>query len=279
MAKIISGIGEDIKYSPGVIYDLGAIDNGTRIPFYVGETSNAEQRLAEHQRSGRAADQHSTVVYQTIKELDNAGIEWTMEILAEYGSEGPTDLEDEWIMNHLVAGIKLANMKKGNANWMTERQTAAADMRTRNITSYRQYRKVITQEDLDKKHAEWLREQAAANEYEQTRKKIMADIAAAQLETIARKKKEDELKEQRRLAAEARWAADAPAREARLKKQAEILEEREKNDQRRREIELMEIRALNEKNKINKQSRKAAAWEKEYHANLLKTGLFEEVKK
>jgi len=187
MAKIISDIGEDIKYAPGVIYDLGAIDNGTRIPFYVGETSNAEQRLTEHRRAGRriGADPDSTIVYQTINGLDNAGIEWTMEILARYGTEGPTDLEDEWIMNHLVAGIKLANMKKGNANWMTERQTAAADMRSRNITSYRQYRKVITQEDLDKKHAEWLREQELVDLREQNRKRMMAEVAAEQAKKMA----------------------------------------------------------------------------------------------
>jgi len=266
MAKIISGIGEDIKYAPGVIYDLGAIDNGTRIPFYVGETSNAEQRLTEHQRAGRAADQHSTVVYQTIKELDNAGIEWTMEVLAEYGSEGPTDLEDEWIMNHLVAGIKLANMKKGNANWMTERQTAASDMRSRNITSYRQYRKVITQEDLDKKHAEWLREQELVDLREQNRKRMMAEVAAEQAKKMDEWRAKQEAKEQKRLEAEARWIADAPYREARLREETEQLIQREQIS-RDRKIEYMYAQ------------RKAAAGSVEHHANLLKTGLFEETKK
>ena len=262
MAKIISGIGEDIKYAPGVIYDLGAIDNGNRIPFYVGETSNAEQRLTEHQRAGRAADQHSTVVYQTIKELDNAGIEWTMEVLAEYGSEGPTDLEDEWIMNHLVAGIKLANMKKGNANWMTESQTAAADMRNRNITSYRQYRKVITQEDLDKKHAEWLREQELVDLREQNRKRMMAEVAAEQAKKMDEWRAKQKAKEQKQLEAEAKWIADAPARANRLWAEAERLKEKEKELARQKEIDK------------NYQQRKAAAWSKEHHANLLKTGLF-----
>jgi len=266
MAKIISGIGEDIKYAPGVIYDLGALGNGIRVPFYVGETSNADKRLAEHRRAGRDANDDSTKVYQTIKDLDNAGIEWDMKVLAEYGEEGPTDLEDEWIMNHLYAKIKLRNMKKGNANWEAERVAAAADMRKRKITSYRQYKKIITQEELDKKHAEWIREQEILDLREQNCKKMMAEVAAAQAVKIAKMEEEKKLKEQKRLEAQARWIADAPYREARLREETEQLIQREQMS-RDRKIEYMYAQ------------RKAAAGSVEHHANLFKSGLFEEAKK
>jgi hypothetical protein len=65
---------------------------------------------------------------------------------------------DEHIMMLLRQGTILTNEKKGNASWMADRQREAADMVHRNITSYKQYREVITQEQANAKHAEWLAE-------------------------------------------------------------------------------------------------------------------------
>mgnify|MGYP006280690039 CR=1 FL=1 len=163
MAKIIRDeSGNVLGYKPGVIYDLGFYDpvDIVRIPFYVGETHDPDRRLQEHQREGKVADEASTRVYQTIRDIEAAGMGWDMKIIAQYGTEGPSDLEDEWIMKYLLADWTLTNMKKGNANWMTERQTEARDMRRRNITSYREYRRVITQEELDRRHARWLKQEA-----------------------------------------------------------------------------------------------------------------------
>lgn len=281
MAKILRQEGQPDCYEPGIIYDLGAFDGASRTPFYVGETSNGPQRLAEHRRAGRRIgdDPTSTIVYQTIKALDDAGIEWDMRVLAEYGPEGPTDLEDEWIMNHLVSGYKLANMKKGNANWMTERMTAAADMRVRNITSYRRYRAIITQEDLDKKHEKWLREQeykkcvlgdgkkwGMTNSGNLYLKRIIQELDIEQTEKMAEWREKQKLKEQRQLEADARWAADVPAREARLRAETERLQAREELERQRKIDQLYD-------------QRKANTVPKEHHSNLLKTGLFEEVKK
>lgn len=234
MAKIIRHNGEFSHYAPGIIYDIGIIDptTNTRTPFYVGETSDPAGRLKAHARAGKNADEESTLVYQTIRALDDAGIEWTMETLAEFGKEGPTDLEDEWIMKHLYSGYKLKNMKKGNANWMAEREACAADMRVRKISSYRKYKEVLSieekQAEADRKHAEWMRKEEERTEKEKAQAR--AEQVRQQLEAVMAQQRAEQLEKQRlkeehleKLKAEAaiRWEAERPAREARLKAEAE----------------------------------------------------------
>jgi len=249
MAKIIRHEnGEFSHYESGIIYDLGYIENGIRTPFYVGETSNPEKRLKDHQRAGKNADDESTRVYQTIHALNEAGIEWSMETLAKFGKEGPTDLEDEWIMRHLFDEHKLTNMKKGNARWLEERQEVAGDMRKRGISSYRKYRAVLTQEELDRKHAKWIQEQKEIDQRAATRKRIAEESARVQAEINRQyeiKKQKDEERRAKELAA---WEADRPAREARIKAETERLQaedakrqqiEEEKRKQRQRQINEM----------------------------------------
>jgi len=274
MAKIIRHNGEFSHYEPGIIYDIGVIDpqTNTRIPFYVGETCDPEGRLLAHKRAGRNADDSSTLVYQYIKLLDENNLIWTMETLAKFEQEGPTDLEDEWIMRYLYDGCQLKNMKKGNANWMAEREAAASDMRKRGINSFRKYKEVLSveekQAEADRKHAEWLQyqaeqvaQQAAQAKVAQARQAIevqqaadrakvrkMTDEAYAALERqkqqrqdqarIRREEIEAAMAEQRTeqirkdeirnkqqadliSAREAQYEADKPAREARLKANAE----------------------------------------------------------
>lgn len=227
------------KYAPGIIYDLGAIDptTGLRTPFYVGETANPEQRLRDHQAAGRTADSESTVVYQTINELNKIGIAWTMETLAHYGEEGPTDLEDEWIMNHLYAGYKLSNMKKGNANWLNEREQAAADMRHRGVRSYRQYRKIIEKEQLEQRHQRWLEEERLrrieTGFQEEIRRQILADQERAQKEVIRQRRLRQEEEKQRQQRQAEAWEAQRPERERRLRETTERLQREELERQQR----------------------------------------------
>ena len=239
-----------IHYEPGIIYDLGIMVNGTRIPFYVGETSNAEQRLKEHQRAGKNADDDSTLVYQTINAFDQAGIEWTMKELDKYGEEGPTDLEDEWIMRHLYDGYKLTNMKKGNKNWMAEREAAAGDMRNRKIRSYKKYKEILTQEDADRKHAKWLAEEEERKwkrkqlDNEEERKRVAELVAQQQAEKI-RQREIEKVKEAERIArAQAAWEADRPAREARIKAETERLQAEELRKQQQAEERRQAYNAL-----------------------------------
>jgi len=271
MAKIIRNTnGEFAHYHAGVIYDIGYIDQttNTRIPFYVGETSNFDQRLKDHQRAGKNADATSTLVYQTIKEFNEAGITWTMEAVTEFGKEGPTDLEDEWIMRHLYNGHKLTNMKKGNANWMSEREAAAKDMRLRKISSYRKYREVISKEEQEAKaaakHAKWVAEEEQRKELERirienererdrlakqrslrqlkelerqeqlkeqqrlNREKILQETAKVQAEKIRQQEILKERMEKAEAEKAAKWEADRPAREARIKAENERLEEKQR---------------------------------------------------
>ena len=258
-----------IHYEPGIIYDLGILVDGTRTPFYVGETSNPEQRLKDHQRAGKNADDDSTLVYQTIKAFDEADIAWDMKELDKYGDEGPTGLEDEWIMRHLYDGYKLTNMKKGNANWMAEREAAANDMRNKNIRSYKKYKEVLTQEDADRKHAKWMAEEELRKQKEakadrkgleewqamlkndirlkkqkEERKQVTKLVAEQQAENI-RQREIERAKEVKRIArAQAAWEADRPARETRIKAETERLQVEEQRKQQQAEERRQAYNAL-----------------------------------
>jgi hypothetical protein len=143
-------------FEPGCIYELQVCVDGEWYAFYVGETTDPDRRLAEHQWAARNATESSTLVYRTIKQqFEPAGCEWRMQPVHAYGAEGPEDAEDEHIMMLLRQGVTLTNEKKGNANWMTQRVAEAANMVERNITSYKKYREVITQEQANARHAGW----------------------------------------------------------------------------------------------------------------------------
>lgn len=148
-------------FEPGVIYELQVCVDNTWCAFYVGETTNPDRRLAEHQWAARNATEASTLVYRTIKhQFEPAGLEWRMLTVHAYGSEGPEDAEDEHIMMLLRQNQVLTNEKKGNATWMADRVREAQDMRARGITSYKQYKQVLTQQALNERHQEWLAEDA-----------------------------------------------------------------------------------------------------------------------
>lgn len=156
MAKRNDATGE---FEPGIIYELQVEVDGAWYAFYVGETTDPDRRLREHQWAAAHATESSTLVYRTIKQqFEPAGCAWRMLPVHTYGTAGPEDAEDEHIMMLLRQGTTLTNEKKGNANWMAERQQEAEDMVRRKITSYKTYRAVITQEQANARHAEWLAE-------------------------------------------------------------------------------------------------------------------------
>jgi hypothetical protein len=161
-----------MKYNPGIIYALGFTESGQWFPFYVGRTERPEQRFKEHQRAGKNADDDSTHVYQFIKnELIPLSIEFEMRELETYGEEGPTDLEDEHIVKLLIDGQSLKNMKKGDANWLAERQNAAKDMKQRGMTSYRKYKQRLSYEEQQRKieeaNTKRIAEELAYNQWEE----------------------------------------------------------------------------------------------------------------
>jgi len=137
-----------IGFEPGVIYELRFTHQGVDIPFYVGETTDPERRLAEHIYGARNAAFTSETKYQFIATaLDANDIPWTLVPVIEYGVEGPEALEDEHMMALLVDGFKLTNEKKGNASWMIERIAVAEDMRERGIRSFSEYKKTLAEEE------------------------------------------------------------------------------------------------------------------------------------
>jgi hypothetical protein len=154
-----------IGFEPGWIYELRFTHSGVDIPFYVGETTDPERRLAEHKYGAKTADFTSETKYQFIANaLDANGIPWTLVPVIEYGSEGPEALEDEHMMAILVDGFELTNEKKGNASWMAERMAAAEDMRERGIRSFKEYRTTLEQEEAlhaDRRTPEQIKKLAA----------------------------------------------------------------------------------------------------------------------
>lgn len=145
--KIFDDNNQLLGFEPGVIYELRFTHQGADIPFYVGETTDAERRLAEHIYGARNADSESETKYQFIaRALDANAIPWRLVPVLEYGAEGPEALEDEHMMSLLVDGHKLTNERKGNARWMEERIAVAEDMRERGIRSFREYQKVMAAE-------------------------------------------------------------------------------------------------------------------------------------
>ena len=144
-------------FEPGYIYELQVCVDGEWYAFYVGETTDPDRRLSEHQWAAKNATESSTLVYRTIsQQFEPAGCEWRMIPVHEYGAEGPEDAEDEHIMMLLRQGTTLTNEKKGNAVWMQTRVREAQDMVHRKITSYRKYREVIDQEAANARHAGWI---------------------------------------------------------------------------------------------------------------------------
>lgn len=146
--KIFDSAGNLTGFEPGCIYELRFTHQGVDIPFYVGETTDPERRLAEHIYGARTATADSETKYQFIaNSLDANGIPWTLVPVVNYGAEGPEALEDEHMMAVLVDGYPLTNEKKGNATWMTERLAVAEDMRERGIRSFREYKATLAEEE------------------------------------------------------------------------------------------------------------------------------------
>ena len=236
MAKIIKDSdGKYLHHVPGIIYDLGFIhpDTKTRIPFYVGETTDRKARLDSHIRD---TNKKFTLVYQTTKALDEEGIEWTMEWLEDYDKTGPGGPEDEWVMKHLLDGYQLTNMKKGNAKWVAEMESALIGMRKRNIRSLKQYKQILSieqqQAEADRRHAEWLRKEEEQTKKEQTmiglrkraeeeRKKLEAEMAERRAEQVRKEAENTQRLAKLKAQQEAKWEADRPEREARIRAETE----------------------------------------------------------
>lgn len=198
-------------FEPGVIYELQVQVDGSWHPFYVGETTNLEQRLNQHRWAAEHATEDSTLVYRTIRyQLEPAGCEWRMMPVHAYGAEGPEDAEDEHIMMLLRQNQILTNEKKGNANWMAERQAQAADMRQRGMTSYRKYKEQITQEQATAKHQKWLEEEAAKpvlNQHRVSAKLILNNVRTNVAELAEERAAQAAIKAERAAKREARVAA------------------------------------------------------------------------
>jgi hypothetical protein len=179
-----------MNYKPGIIYSLRFFAEGEWYPFYVGRTEDAERRFKEHKYNAKNANDASTHVYQFIKkELMSLGIDFEMNELEQYGTEGPTDLEDEHIVRLLVEGHQLKNMKKGDANWLAERQNAADDMKRRGMTSFRKYKERLSYEEQQRKieeaNAKRIAEELAHKAWQEEYKAKQTLQEATRLKNIA----------------------------------------------------------------------------------------------
>lgn len=142
------------------IYELRAKDTDVWLPFYVGQTGSLSSRISKHRSDAKMG---STLnVHNFIRQLVDANIEWDMFPVHEYTDKHDGNFENDHILSLLRQGYKLMNMKKGSPNWMKERQAIADDMNRRGLpknTTEKQYRAILSQEELDRKHQKWLAEQ------------------------------------------------------------------------------------------------------------------------
>lgn len=127
---------EDGTFKPGVIYVLvsGDLYENWSV-FYCGESHDPERRKQEHYLAGMNATDSSTDVYQHIRDLHHKKIPWTMQVVQEYGIEGPEAAEDEVLCKLIQSGCKLYNMKHGNRYW----EDVIAAMSSLGIAEYSEY--------------------------------------------------------------------------------------------------------------------------------------------
>jgi len=187
------------------IYDLGAYNPATNIrePFYVGRTErDITIRHKEHKAGGKKITARSVLKDKYIRDLTAADIKWDIQVQSTCTGSMADQTEDQLIMDHLRAGYKLKNMKKGDENWLARRVVQAADMNKRKITDYVTYKKVLSDEEqqakVDAAQARWLaaedariaREtaEAALAQLKATVDKIIADNIASGI--IARQAKQ-----------------------------------------------------------------------------------------
>jgi hypothetical protein len=168
------------RQAGGIIYELRCCINGEWYPFYVGRTNDQRRRLNEHITSTRVG---TTLVYQFIREqLEPVGVAWDLFPVETY-SDDYVDQEDEHIMTLLCQGVRLKNMKKGDATWMTRRIREAEDMVQRGISSYRKYREIVSLEQqtqqAEARHNMWIETDP--------RRQQATDIMAAVRQTVNQK--------------------------------------------------------------------------------------------
>ena len=94
------------------IYHLYYIENGTKVPFYVGETEDPNRRLKEHQYGAIKSHEDK---YKFIRELRTNDIDFHMEVIREiHEDENTLDCEAFYLIKFINAGYDMQNMKAGN---------------------------------------------------------------------------------------------------------------------------------------------------------------------
>lgn len=96
------------------VYALYFLDqqSGVKRFFYVGRSNDVPRRISEHIRLTSAGHEDK---YQRLRELDQAGIPWSVEILREIpDGEYPPDNERWFVIKLTREGHELANMRHGS---------------------------------------------------------------------------------------------------------------------------------------------------------------------
>jgi hypothetical protein len=139
-------LSEKTKYVS--VYGL-VFNNGVRdICFYVGRTEDTDRRLKEHRRLCKDPLE-TTAKYRFIRELEEQGIEWRMEIFTNMAVDDD-DTEYEWVLriarNNRHDGIAfynempLTNLRRGD---MLEEMLAEPQLNTaQQIKEWRQIREL-----------------------------------------------------------------------------------------------------------------------------------------
>lgn len=94
-------------------------DDGKPVVWYVGRTNDCERRLAEHKRYAKRGTE---LKYHKIRELDQAGVPWYLDVVASYdASDEHSEYEQFWCKK--FSHYPLTNMKDGD-KWVLESDIA-----------------------------------------------------------------------------------------------------------------------------------------------------------
>jgi hypothetical protein len=206
--------------------------------FYVGRTNDPKRRLSEHRANANNC-KHTEDVYEFIrKERQPNGIDlWDMELLWTQPNGRSQDCEDFWVVLLIRAGNKLKNMKRGDLHRLVLETVARKQGEFQDVDEFVEFRDRVdreTRQQLEYARSRKLQESVLEETTPNPRINVSELLAAIQeqQEDLMRRREADQLeREQKQRLREARFEAERPAREARIKAETERLMREEQERQ------------------------------------------------
>lgn len=204
--------------------------------FYIGRTGNMRQREQAHRRfvkNPNAQDAH-LLKYEECRDLEARGITWSMVELAEVGiGEYEVDSERAMVIEMVLSGHKLANLKHGDITKPDAAVTELEDMISKGVRTTADVKKYREDKEKASKERQVEKAEKLAQAIEQMDeiRRVEQELREAQTE-----------KERLRHLARIKFSEEVEARglESKRQREAEIARKKIRDDQ--VAIQLAEVR-------------------------------------